>query len=151
MGAEFVIRRAARQDVPALVRLLNLLFSIEADFTFDENRQRKGLHLLLESATNCVLVAEIDRQVVGMCSGQLTISTAEGGVALLVEDVVVEKKWQGNGIGRSLMDNLARWAAEKGALRMQLLADSDNAEALQFYERLGWQRTRLICLRKYHS
>ena len=150
MGAEFTIRRADRLDVPALVRLLHLLFSIEADFTFDEKRQKQGLHLLLESAANCVLVAEIDRQVVGMCSGQLTISTAEGSVALLVEDVVVEKKWQGRGIGRSLMDRLARWAAEKGASRMQLLADRDNAEALRFYEKLGWQQTRLICLRKYN-
>ena len=151
MTAEFTIRRAERDDIPGLVRLLHLLFSIEADFTFDEKRQQKGLHLLLESAASCVLVAEIDHQVVGMCSGQWTISTAEGGVALLVEDVVVEKNWQGNGVGTALMDQIARWAAENGACRMQLLADRDNTAALGFYEKLGWKETRLICLRKYSS
>ncbi len=151
MAAEFTIRRADRDDIPGLVRLLHLLFSIEADFAFDEKRQRKGLLLLLESAANCILVAASDHRVVGMCSGQLTISTAEGGVALLVEDVAVEKNWQGKGIGRALMHQIARWAAENGACRMQLLADRDNAAALNFYEKLGWGQTRLICLRKYNS
>lgn len=149
MGNEYTIRRAGRDDIPGLVRLLQLLFSIEADFVFDKKRQQQGLLLLLESAANCVLVAEIDLRVVGMCSGQLTVSTAEGGIALLVEDVVVEKKWQGKGIGRALMDRIARWAAENGACRMQLLADRNNGAALKFYEKLGWVQTRLICLRKY--
>ena len=149
MPAAYTIRRADRNDIPALVSLLHLLFSIEADFVFDEKRQQKGLHLLLESAANCVLVAEIGQRVVGMSSGQLTISTAEGSVALLIEDVVVEKKWQGSGIGRALMGEIARWGAENGAYRMQLLADRNNAAALNFYEKLGWKQTQLICLRKY--
>ena len=149
MPAAYTIRRADRRDIPALVSLLHLLFSIEADFVFDEKRQQKGLQLLLESAANCVLVAEIGQRVVGMSSGQLTISTAEGSVALLIEDVVVEKNWQGSGIGRALMGEIARWGAENGACRMQLLADRNNAAALNFYEKLGWKQTQLICLRKY--
>ena len=148
MLAHCTIRQARKEDIASLTNLLYLLFSIEEDFTFDKDRQEQGLRLLLENNRCRVLVAEIDSCVVGMCSGQLTISTAEGGVALLAEDVVIARKWQGFGIGRALLHNLALWAAEKGAYRMQLLADRNNSEALHFYEKLGWQRTELICLRK---
>ena len=142
------IRRAQRKDIDSLVGLLEELFSIEEDFTFDKERQRKGLQLLLESPLGCVLAAEADNSVVGMCTGQLTISTAEGSAALLVEDVVVTEDWRGKGVGRQLLDKLAQWAAEQGANRMQLLADRTNKAGLDFYTRSGWQQTQLICLRK---
>lgn len=151
MDTSCTIRQGTRQDIPALAALLRLLFSIEADFAVDEERQRQGLELLLASPTDRVVVAAVDQQVVGMCSGQLIISTAEGGRALLVEDVVVDKKWQGQGIGKALMDSIAWWAAANGAGRMQLLADRNNAAALRFYEKEGWGQTQLICLRKYSS
>ena len=148
-GCNYTIRRARLQDIATLTSLLYLLFSVEEDFTFDKSRQEQGLALLLENERCRVLVAEIDSCVVGMCSGQLTISSAEGRVALLVEDVVVAKKWRGMGIGTALLDNIAFWATERGVNRMQLLADRCNAAALHFYKQLGWQQTRLICLRKY--
>jgi len=151
MSPRYSIRPARQGDIAALTGLLHLLFSIEEDFSFDQTRQEQGLRLLLDNPACCILVAEIDFCVVGMCSGQLTISTAEGGVALLVEDVVVAKKWRGCGIGRALLDGIARWGAEKGVRRLQLLADRNNAEGLSFYEKLGWKQTQLICLRRYAS
>lgn len=152
-GPAIKIRRAGPGDIDSLTNLLKILFTIEADFTFNQSRQQAGLHLLLANAACCVLVAVIDDhavgdRVVGMCSGQLTMSTAEGGPALLVEDVVVEEKWRHRGIGRRLLDRLARWAADQGARRLQLLADRNNTAALNFYNKLGWQPTQLICLRK---
>ena len=76
-----------------------------------------------------------------MCTGQLVISTAEGGPAVLVEDMVVDPAHRRRGVGRSLMTAMARWAAEQGATRLQLLADKNNPPALAFYERVGWQPT----------
>lgn len=143
-----LIRPARMADLDALVELLRLLFSIEADFDFDPARQRQGLELLLTHEGSVVLVAETEGQVVGMCTGQLTISTAEGGFALLVEDMVVAETWQGRGLGRELLTALEQWAAEKKIGRLQLLADRNNTSALEFYRRLGWQPTELICLRR---
>ena len=149
MTAPMVIIRPARQgDIDSLTGLLKILFSIEEDFIFDETRQRRGLQMMLDNYRACVLVAEADGQVIGMCSGQLTVSTAEGGPALLVEDVVVLPDWHGRGIGRRLMESLGKWAGENGVSRLQLLADRNNGPALDFYTKLGWQTTELICLRK---
>lgn len=142
------IRPAEPADIDSLVFLLAALFSIEEDFVFDEPRQRRGLTLMLKNERGCVLVAEGQGQVIGMCTGQMTVSTAEGGPALLVEDVVVREQWRGKGVGRSLMESLEVWARERGIERLQLLADRNNGPALDFYEALGWQATALVCLRK---
>ena len=146
--AKIAIRPARLADLDALVDLLGLLFSIEADFDFDPIRQRQGLLLMLDHNGAIVLVAEAKGEVIGMCSGQLTISTAEGGPALLVEDVVVALSWQGQGIGRTLMAALEQWAGNRKARRLQLLADGNNQGALEFYKKNGWQATELICLRR---
>lgn len=132
-----------------MVLLLRQLFAIEEDFTFDADRQQKGLELLLDSANGVIMVAVEKQAVVGMGSGQLVISTAEGGPSLLVEDVVVQPSRQGRGIGTRLLQTLGEWGAKRGAGRMQLLADRHNAVALDFYHRRGWQQTQLICLRKF--
>ncbi len=142
------IRHAQLKDIDSLVALLEELFSIEEDFAFDAERQQKGLQLMLESPLSCVLAAETNNGVIGMCTGQLTISTAEGSASLLVEDVIVNKAWRGQGVGRQLLDRLSRWGCDQGATRMQLLADRTNKSGLDFYTRSGWQQTQLICLRK---
>lgn len=149
MSMPIVIRPAEARDMDGMVALLKSLFGIEADFAFDEARQRAGLDLLLQSGNACVLVAESAGRVVGMCSVQTVVSTAEGGLSGWVEDVVVDGDFQGRGVGRRLLERLEAWAIDNGVIRLQLLADRNNAAALGFYQRMGWDGTALVALRKY--
>ncbi|HEB49789.1 MAG TPA: GNAT family N-acetyltransferase [Desulfobulbus sp.] len=142
------VRHAEPADLGAMVGLLQILFTIEEDFVFDAAKARQGLLLLLEADRAAVLVAEQDGLVIGMCTGQVVISTAEGGPAVLVEDVVVLPGMRGRGAGRMLLDALAAWSAGQGAARMQILADRNNDGGIAFYLRTGWRSTRLICLRR---
>ena len=148
MTAGLALRGATALDVAALVDLLGVLFTIEADFQPDPERQRDGLALLLASpARSTVLVAERAGGVVGMVTAQLVVSTAEGGPSAWVEDLVVLASERRRGTGRALLEAARAWAATRGARRLQLLADRDNASALAFYARLGWSGTQLVCLR----
>jgi GNAT superfamily N-acetyltransferase len=143
------IRPATEADLPALVRLLGILFSIETDFRPDPERQLLGLGLLLADPRRCaVLVAERGGEVIGMVTAQLVVSTAEGGPSALVEDMVVVAGARGGGVGAALVREIERWAADHGATRLQLLADRGNAPALAFYARMGWGRTSLVALRR---
>jgi GNAT superfamily N-acetyltransferase len=143
------VRPASEADLPGLVELLQVLFAIETDFQLDPERQRRGLQAMLsEPERRRVLVAEGDGAVVGMATGQLIISTAEGGAACLVEDLVVAADWRGHGLGGWLVDEVARWARGRGATRLQLVTDRENEGALRFYDGRGWLRTRLVALHR---
>jgi GNAT superfamily N-acetyltransferase len=83
-----------------------------------------------------------------MCTAQSLVSTAEGAMVALVEDLVVDVRYRGMGIGLKLMSAVESWARKHGMPRMQLLADRTNFSALDFYDKLGWCPTRLICLRR---
>lgn len=135
---------AGAADIPELIDLLGGLFSIEQDFSPDPEKQRRGLVALLASPAGHVAIARgPDARAVGMATAQLVISTAEGAPSAWVEDVVVREDWRGQGLGRALLDAVLDWARAQGAVRAQLLADLDNAPALAFYDRVGWQPTRL--------
>lgn len=143
------IRKAEPSDIEQMVGLLKELFFIEEDFTFDETVQRKGLAMMLDDKQQrCIMVADSGEQVIGMSSAQLVVSTAEGGMAALVEDVVVTKSHRGTGVGKGLLLSVEQWAKSRGAKRLQLLADKNNLAALGFYEQHDWTATQLICLRK---
>ncbi len=145
------VRPARAEDIPVLCDLLTDLFSLESDFAPDREKQAKGLRLLLEdrSGASVVLVAVHQGNVVGMCSVQAVISTSEGGAAGIVEDVVVHREHREQGIGGVLLGAAIAWCTGRGISRLQLLADRDNAPALQFYFSRGWTGTSLVCLRKH--
>jgi len=144
-----LIRFARPGDIEALVGLLGELFAIEEDFSFDAALQRRGLDMMLGDGENrCVFVAEVGGLVAGMVTGQMVVSTAEGGPSVLVEDMVVAASHRGRGLGAKLMAALERWAGMRGASRLQLVADKDNEAAFAFYGRRGWKPTNLVVLRK---
>lgn len=136
---------ANEEDIPALTELLGLLFSLEQDMQANLDKQARGLTLLLQDTQRTrVLVARDDAQrAIGMVSGQLVISTAEGGFSVWVEDLIIAPTFRGQGLGRILLDSLLHWAKAQGATRAQLLADNDNRPAWNFYERLGWQNMHM--------
>jgi ribosomal protein S18 acetylase RimI-like enzyme len=130
--------------------LLAELFTIEEDFQVDAAKQRVGLELLLNSDNGEIFVAQDNRtqQIVGMCSVQILISTAEGAKVGMVEDLIVTAAYRGQGIGQKLLQYLENWAQQQGLKRLQLLADKNNQPAVDFYARQDWQTTQLIALRK---
>ena len=150
-----LFRPARHADIPVLCSLLEELFTLESDFHPDRTKQTKALQLLIDKANAdsdhpaCVVwVAEQGGEIIGMCSVQVLISTAEGGEVGLVEDVIIDAAHRQQGIGQQLLHSLEAWARDRGLTRLQLLADTHNADAIAFYEKLGWNRTQMQALRK---
>jgi ribosomal protein S18 acetylase RimI-like enzyme len=145
----YEISSAIKSDLERMVDLLNQLFSIEADFRVDPHKQKQGLALLLEAESAEIFVVRGDRgEVVAMATIQLVISTAEGGLAAWVEDVIVDASHRGHGIGQRLLTHINQWAKRQGIIRLQLVADRDNRSALDFYRKEGWSETNLSVLRR---
>jgi GNAT superfamily N-acetyltransferase len=145
----FWIRLAGTDDLAAMTRLLQELFSVETEFEVDAEKQRCGLQMLLELPSAAVWVAERRGRVVGMVTMQLTVSSAEGGLSGLLEDMVISPACRRRGLGRALLNTAVNWARAQGAVRVQLLADGRNVPALIFYRKQGWKQTNMIALRSF--
>ena len=130
MPDSVIVRPATLEDLSGPARLRELPPSFGEGFGFREDRRRCGLEMMLNNGRGRVLAAEAaDGTVVGLCSGQLTISTVDGGPAVLIRDVFVREDWRGQGVGPRLMDALGVWAREDEAGRLSLLADPDESPA----------------------
>jgi ribosomal protein S18 acetylase RimI-like enzyme len=57
-----------------------------------------------------------------------------------MKDLFTLAEARGRGVGRTLMAFLARQAMERGCVRFDWTAETDNPEALAFYDRLGARR-----------
>ncbi len=143
------IARATEHDLPQLAALLAELFTQESDFLPEIDKQLSGLRLIMDNpAQGQLFVARDGVKVAGMANALILISTAEGGRVLLLEDVIVDRKYRGRGLGRELVEQVFAWAASEGMLRVTLLVDPDNHAALGFYEKLGFCPSEMRVLRK---
>jgi GNAT superfamily N-acetyltransferase len=144
------ITRAQERDIGDMARMIGGLFALEKDFTADEAKQRRGLEALLASqqAAAFLAVDEISGETFGMVTVQLTISTAEGGPSGLLEDLFVEEGRRRKGAASALVAAAEAWCLERGARRVQLLADKDNARALAFYDKALYRETRMVARRR---
>lgn len=146
---EFSVDFAAVNELEALADLLSELFDLECDFTPDRAKQLAALRSIIDNPMlGRLFVLRANGQVVGMANALITISTAEGGPVLLLEDVILKREHRGAGLGRRLVEHVLAWAAAQGMARVTLLADRDNAAALGFYSRLGFRSSAMQVLRK---
>lgn len=147
MMAEIDFATAA--DLPQLADLLAELFQLESDFRPERDKQLRGLRLILDNpAIGRLFVSRIGGKVAGMANALITVSTAEGGRVLLLEDVIVHREHRGRGLGRRLVGHVLDWARGQGITRVTLLADRNNDHALAFYRELGFESSNMTVLRK---
>ncbi len=141
-------RPATMADLPELGDLLRLLFTQEADFQPDHARQESGLRLILtQPEVGIILCATAGTQLAGMVSLLYTVSTAEGGRAAWLEDMIVRPDFRDQGVGQSLLQAAITAGRAAGCTRITLLTDADNAPAMRFYGRAGFQRSNMVPLR----
>ena len=139
---------ARREELPQLVALLGILFSQESEFAPDDAKQTRALEKILSDETvGRIYVAREGGKVVAMATLLYTISTAEGGMAALLEDVVVRPGHRGRGIGSALLRHVVAEARKQGVLRVTLLTDGQNERAQRLYSKLGFARSTMTAMR----
>ena len=139
------VRQARPEDVPALVDLFEELDRMQREwrvFTprpgfYDEvgAKYREAM----ESDDALVAVAEADGEVVGMAFGQFrTPSRFSDERALEVSGVMVREGHRGRGVGRALVREAARFAADHGVGWIELKTFVPNETAMGFWTALGF-------------
>lgn len=143
-----VIEQATMEDLPQLTDLLVDLFTLEGDFRPDRAKQMRGLRLLLEQPSRGrIFVLREDGVILAMINLLFTISTAEGGFVILLEDMVVHQDHRHHGFGDRLLTYAIEYAREKDFQRITLLTDRINADSQRFFKRHGFYESTMIPLR----
>jgi GNAT superfamily N-acetyltransferase len=142
------IEQATLEDLPQLADLLYDLFTQEADFVPNRSKQMRGLRLILEQPNRGrIFVLRSNGVIIGMINLLFTISTAEGGFVILLEDVVVHREYRGQGIGDKLLRHAIEYAKKKDFLRITLLTDRLNEDGQRFFKAHGFFVSNMIPMR----
>jgi GNAT superfamily N-acetyltransferase len=148
MAESVAIEPATEADLDELSEMLGELFAQESDFRPDKDRQLRGLRLIFEQPSRGrVFVLRREGVIVGMINLLFTISTAEGGFVILLEDLVVHKKFQSHGYGAKLLQHAIEFAKQKNFLRITLLTDRPENVAQEFFRRHGFVESTMIPMR----
>jgi ribosomal protein S18 acetylase RimI-like enzyme len=142
------IRTARIDDLESLIHLLNQLFTQDIEFEADYEKQKNGLKEILENpGIGEILVLTIDDNIIGMVSLLYSISTALGGKAAVLEDMIIDKDFRGKNYGTELINEAIRFARERNVLRITLLTDFNNDPAINFYSNAGFIKSKMIPMR----
>src|SRR4030095_13249402 len=143
-----VIEPATEADLDELSQMLAELFAQESDFRPDKDKQLRGLRLIFEQPSRGrVFVLRRNGVIVGMINLLFTISTAEGGFVILLEDLVIHKEYQGHGYGSKLLEHAINFARQKNFLRITLLTDRPENLAQELFRRQGFHESSMIPMR----
>ena len=144
------IEPATLDDLPQLTELLFELFTLEGDFKPDRAKHARGLRLVLEQPSRGrIFVVRQDGRILAMINLLFTISTAEGGFVLLLEDLIVQHDHRHRGFGDMLLAYCLQFAREKNFFRITLLTDRANEEAQNFFKSHGFLNSKMIPMRMF--
>jgi GNAT superfamily N-acetyltransferase len=146
----FTLRPARREDVPAIVGLIQdlALYERQPEDCHADPRLLEE-HLFGPKPYAEVILAEAGGETVGFALFFHNYSTWLTRPGLYLEDLFVKPERRGLGIGKALLARLARIAIERGCGRMEWSVLTWNEPSIGFYVALGavpmdgWRTYRL--------
>ena len=134
--SELIIRKIIESDLEN--GFLESLDNLREVSNLEHNSAKSILEGILENENHIVHVAELDGKIVG--STTLLIEQKfihEGGFVGHIEDVVVKKEFEGQGIGMKLVLSLLDVANEKKIYKTILNCEDT---LIPFYEKIGFEQ-----------
>ena len=140
------VREAVTEDAEALHALMGELADALGDRSPRFGAMRTQLEKLLAEPGARVLVAEGAEDLAGAASMWIKPDLAHGDTAVEVPMLVVTEGLRRAGVGKALMEEVRRLAAENAANLIELVATTQNVAAREFYRTLGFVETNHITL-----
>jgi GNAT superfamily N-acetyltransferase len=136
--SEIQIRRATPDDVPLILAFLRELATYEK-LAHEVVATDADMHAALFGERPVVetVIATLDGEPVGYALFFPTFSTFLGKPGLYLEDLYVRPAARGFGVGRSLLEHLARLTVERGWGRLEWAVLDWNEPSIEFYKKMG--------------
>ncbi len=132
------IRPGELKDVPTIAELIRGLARYERlEHEVRATEEKLTRSLFGERPYAETLIAEDDGRAVGFALFFHNYSTFLAQPGIYLEDLFVVPESRGAGVGRALLERLARIAVDRGCGRLEWAVLDWNQDAIGFYERLG--------------
>jgi RimJ/RimL family protein N-acetyltransferase len=139
-----LVRAAEPGDAAGLTALAAAVAAEPERWLLDEQGrrsvadERRYLRALRRHPDGAVLVAEVDRELVGRLSIARDPHPASPHVADL--GLMVAAAHRRRGVGTALLAAADEWARDAGVTKLELHVFPHNGPAIALYEKLGWER-----------
>ena len=138
----YKIRPAVEEDLPVLMTLIKQLAVYEKLIdSFSATEELYCKYGFSEDAIFSALLVERTRgegpDYLGIALYYFTFSTFTGKPTLYLEDIFVPEEYRGQGIGTSLLVELAKIAVKRDCARMDWIVLDWNKLSWEFYNKLG--------------
>ena len=134
---DFKVRKATKNDMPAVLELINELAIYEREPNAVEvevlDLERDGFSE--NPLFNCI-VAEAESKIVGMALFYNRYSTWKG-KTIHLEDLIVSENYRGKGIGMQLYKKVMQFALDENIKRVEWVVLDWNTPAVNFYKSTG--------------
>lgn len=133
------IKEAVHND---LLELLKLYTQLNNNAMPEINERLKSLWLEMMSDKNhSVIVGKKDKQIVSSCVLIIIPNlTHDGRPYALIENVITDEKYRGNGYATAVLNYAKKLAIKAGCYKIMLMTGSKIESTLKFYENAGYNR-----------
>jgi GNAT superfamily N-acetyltransferase len=143
-GKDPELRLAEASDLPAVVDLLRRQLE-EHDIALAPATLEGSVRTLLtEPALGRILIATYGDEVAGVALLSFLFTLEHGGPAAWLDELYVDPRRRGHGLGARLVAEAMRVAAERGCVALDLEVEDGHDAATRLYERLGFHRHRRV-------
>lgn len=121
----FDVRSVARKDCEDIIRL-------------NSNIDFSAINSVIESEDFKIIVAQLNDEVIGYIKFQI-LSDASYKKNLSINDIVVDEKYRGLGVGHQLMIEAEKYALDYNAAFIVAINNNYKEEEAEFYNRQGFK------------
>jgi GNAT superfamily N-acetyltransferase len=137
---EFSISQITRDEVPGLLELIRELAQFEKlEHEMEATVDSLSNSLFGPNAVAGALIGRVNGEMAGYALHFFTFSSFVGRAGIWLEDLYVRPAFRRRGLGRSMIEAVARIGAERNCGRFEWTALDWNKNALDFYRKLGAQ------------
>jgi GNAT superfamily N-acetyltransferase len=139
-----IIRAATEEDIPRILELYEELVTSTAPAEIGRTTSLDDYRRIYQEARvmpgHELIVAEEEGEVIGTLVIVIVPNLSHKGLPwAIVENVVTDRRFQRQGIGRLMMEYAISRAREAGCYKLQLASSKTRDMAHQFYESLGFE------------
>lgn len=135
-----MIRELCKEDKETFAKMVKSLYSGEAVLypISDDNIDKTFKEVISGSPYVKAYIIESDNEIAGYALISLTYSNEAGGIVVIIDELYIDDKYRGKGLGTELLKFIEEKYSNK-VKRYRLEVSNENEAAEKLYRRIGYE------------